>query len=295
MPRARSAGVAVAGDGAAGQPLADRPGGAAGVTDRQRQRPPGQRATELDDRRGHRRGLQHRRRRAVSHRSVAGQVDHPVGVLHHALEPVFGQHHRDAEVVHEAGHGGEHLLGRGGIERRGGLVENEHARMSGEHRTDRDALLLAAGQLVQGSRAELGQAEEVEGLLDALAHHLRRHGQLLHAVGQLLLDGVCDEPGQRILPDDPDDVGELARRVLCGRPAVDGDPAGQRSAGEVRNQAVDGPEQRRLARPGAPDDEAQLALVHVQGDVAQHRARGVGVGDRHAVEVDHAATRSRAT
>ena len=50
-------------------------------------------------------------------------------------------------------------------------------------------------------------------------------GELLHAVGELLLDRVGDEAGQRVLPDDADDVGELARRVVAGVAAVDGHPA----------------------------------------------------------------------
>ena len=141
--------------------------------------------------------------------------------------------------------------------------------------------------------AQVGEAEQVEGLLDPLAHDVRRHGQLLHAVGELLLDGVGDEARDRVLPDDPHDVGELARRVRRGVASVDDDPAGQRAAGEVRDQAVDRPEQRRLAGAGAPDDEAELALLDVQRDVAEHRRRRVGVGDGHVLEVDHADTRSR--
>ena len=70
----------------------------------------------------------------------------------------------------------------------------------------------------------------------------------LHAVGQLLLDRVGDEAGERVLPDVPDDVGEVARPVLAGVAAGDGHPAGQQPAGEVRHQPVDGAQQRRLAR-----------------------------------------------
>ena len=39
------------------------------------------------------------------------------------------------------------------------------------------------------------------------------HRELLHGVGELLLDRVGDEPGQRVLPDHADDVGQLAGRV----------------------------------------------------------------------------------
>ena len=58
-----------------------------------------------------------------------GTTHDAVGVLHDALEAVLGEQHGDAEVVHQALQRGQHLLGRTGIERRGGLVEHEHLRV----------------------------------------------------------------------------------------------------------------------------------------------------------------------
>ena len=63
---------------------------------------------------------------------------------------------------------------------------------------------------------QVGEAEQVERLLDAAAHDVRRQADRLHAVGELVLDHVGDEAGQRVLRDDADDVGELARRVQRG-------------------------------------------------------------------------------
>ena len=93
------------------------------------------------------------------------------------------------------------------------------------------------------------------------------------AVGELVLDGVGDEAGDRVLADEADDVGQLARRMVAGVAAVDRHGPGQQTAGEVRHQAVDGSQQRRLARAGAADDEAELALGDREVDVAQ---RSVG-------------------
>ena len=149
-----------------------------------------------------------------------------------------------------------------------------------------------------GAVAQLGDAEQVERLLHPLAHHGSGDGELLHRVGQLLLHGVGDEAGQRVLPDHADHVGQVAGRVVAGVAAVDDDPPGQVAAGEVRHQPVDRAEQRRLPRPGRPDDDAQLALGHREVDVAQHRRRRVGVGDGDVLEADHAAAllrRARAT
>ena len=48
---------------------------------------------------------------------------------------------------------------------------------------------------------QLGDPAEVEDLLDPLAHDVGWDGELLHAVGQLLLNGIGHEPGKRILAD----------------------------------------------------------------------------------------------
>ena len=55
---------------------------------------------------------------AVDDGAVGADLQHPVGVLHDALEAVLGEHHGDAEVVHEPGDRREHLLGRGRVQRR---------------------------------------------------------------------------------------------------------------------------------------------------------------------------------
>ena len=182
-----------------------------------------------------------------------------VGVLHDALEAVLGHDDGDAEVVHEARDRREHLFGAGGVERRGRLVEHEHLRVRGEHRADRDALQLPGGKLMQRAVAQLGETEQVEGLLDALAHDVGRDRQLLHAVRELFLDRVGDAARERILGDDADDVGQLARRMRARVAPVDRDSPAQLAAGEVRNEPVDRAEQRRLPAAGRADDDAQLA------------------------------------
>jgi hypothetical protein len=114
---------------------------------------------------------------------------------------VLGQQHGDPQVVHQPVQRGEHLLGRARVQRRGGLVEHEHGGVRGERRADRHALLLPAGQRGQRAVAQLGEAEQVECLLDAAPHDRLREADRLHGVGQLVLDGVGDEPGDRVLAD----------------------------------------------------------------------------------------------
>ena len=143
--------------------------------------------------------------------------------------------------------------------------------MGGQGGPDRDALLLPAGQRSKRAVAQVGEAQQVQDLLDALAHDRRVEREVLHRVRELLLDDVRHEPGDRVLADIPDDVGQLARRMRPGVAAIDGHRAGQRAAGEVGDQPVDGAEERGLARTGRPDDEAELALLDPDAHVAQDR------------------------
>jgi hypothetical protein len=219
----------------------------------------------------------------------AGQQDHLVRVLHDALQPVLGHQHGRAEVVHQPLQHGEHLLGGARVERGGRLVQHQHLRVHGEHRADRHPLLLAAGEGGQRAVAQRGQAQQVEGLLDAPPHGVLGQAQRLHAVGEFVLDGVGDEVRERVLAHRADDIGEFARPVGAGVAPRDGDPAAQQPAGEVRHQAAHRAEQRRLADPGGADDQAQLALGNGQFDRPYGGFRGALVGDGHVLEADHRA------
>jgi hypothetical protein len=96
--------------------------------------------------------------------------------------------------------------------------------------------------------AEVGDAEQVEGLFDAFAHGRGENGELFEAVGEFFFDGVGDELVQWVLADVTDEVGELAGRVGAGVAAIDGDPAGEGAAGEVRDEAVDRAEEVVVSR-----------------------------------------------
>ena len=267
------------------EPGAQADGGPARVAHRQGQRRPPGIPAQLDHGRRDVAVDHEVRGKSRAHRARRRDVHDGVGVVQHPLDPVLGDDHGDGEVVHEPGDGGEHLLGAGGVERRGRLVEQDDAGVRREHRADGDPLLLAAGQLAQRHVAQLGDAEQVERLLDPPAHRRRGQAELLHAVGELLLDGVGDEAGERVLPHDADEVGQVTRAVVAGVAPVQAHVAGQRAAGEVGDPAAHGAEQGRLARPGAPDDERQLALADVQVDLAQHRPAGARRGHRHPASV----------
>ena len=249
-----------------------RAGPAPGLAHRDRQRCPAQAAAELDDRRHHRRDGQHVGGQAHLQRPVAGHQHHPVGERDHPLQPVLGDQDGEADVVDQPGQGGQHLLGRGRVQRGGRFVENQQPGVHREHRPDRHPLLLPAGEGPEVAGAQLGDAEQVEGLLDPAAHRRGRQAQLLHPVGELLLHRVSDEAGGRVLPDVPDRVHPLAWRQVQDALAVEQQVTAQLAAGEPRHQAREHPEQRRLPGAGRPGDHHQLALIEVEADAREHRA-----------------------
>ena len=128
----------------------------------------------------------------------------------------------------------------------------------------------AAGERAQVAGAQVGDAEQVEGLLDPAAHRVRRQAELLHAVGELLLDGVGDEAGGRVLADVPDQRGRAraaaVRTMLT--PSSSTSPV-EGAAGEARHQPGDDAEQRGLADAGGPGDQHQLALLDGQVDAVE--------------------------
>ena len=157
--------------------------------------------------------------------AAAGDEDEPICKGQHPLEPVLGHDHGETEIMDEAGECVEDFFGRGRIERGGRLVEHEHTRGGGEHRPDGDALLLATGEGAQGSIAQLLEPQEIECVLHPPTHRLGRHAEILHCVGQFVLDPFGDEAGQRVLAHEADDVGQVPRPVVSGRPAVHRDRA----------------------------------------------------------------------
>jgi hypothetical protein len=149
----------------------------------------------------------------------------PVRKWQDPLEAMLRHHDGQSEVVDEARQRAQHLLGRSRIERRCRFVEDEDAGRCSEHGSDGDPLLLATGEGAERPIAQLLNPQEIERVLDPPAHGVRRHPQVLHGVGQLVLDPLGDEAGQRVLTDKTDDVGEVPRSVVPGRPPLDGDRA----------------------------------------------------------------------
>ena len=102
--------------------------------------------------------------------------------------------------------------------------------------------------------------------------------ELLHPVGQLLLDGVGDEAGGRVLADVPDDVRAVARRQVQDALAVEEHVARQRPPVKARHQAGEHAEQRGLPDAGAARRRSTSSpSSRVEVDVAS-RTGGAGRG-----------------
>ena len=141
----------------------------------------------------------------------------------------------------------QYLLGRDGVEGRRRLVEHKGAWRGGERGADGDPLTLAARQRRDRPLAQCMQVQGVKHVLDASAHRSRVHAEVLHRVGELVLDGVGDESRIRVLADVADGVGEVAGTVTLGATPVDCHRPVEAAAGEMRDKAVDAAEEGRLA------------------------------------------------
>ena len=196
----------------------------------------------------------------------------------------------DAEVVRDEEVGGialglqldEQVEDRGlhgHVERGGGLVADDEARLARERAGDRDALLLAARELRRALQdGPIGKADRLGQRADAIVGRLAGDaGQALERAAQDAPHGVpAVERRVRVLEDDLERA-HVGRRALRERrrelPAVERDGArgrlddAEQRAGERRLAAArlaDEPE--RLTRPDHGRDAAQR--VHARAVLA---------------------------
>ena len=99
-----------------------------------------------------------------------------------------------------------------GVERRERLVEEEHLRLGHEGAGDRDALLLAAGELARPAAGMLDEPDAAERVPDPVA--ALGGGAVVEPEADIVGDG---QPGQeaRLLEDDADRrmrLAQIARR-----------------------------------------------------------------------------------
>ena len=98
--------------------------------------------------------------------AAVADADDPVGDARR-LGVVADDHRRAAVLAHELAENVVHLVGGRGVELAGRLVGEEDARSVGERGAERDALLLAAGELAGSPVALRGEPDALEQLVGA--------------------------------------------------------------------------------------------------------------------------------
>ena len=158
----------------------------------------------------------------------------------------------------------------GGVERGGGLVENEQAMIAGKATRDVDALLLAAGE---GRRRQppqaLGQMQTRQQADRALARRLAVEPGFLRRRGDDVERADARDDAQE-LADVADDAPARVENVLrLGARDVDGPLAvGKEDAPRLDEIIAEGHlEQRGLADPRGAAEHHAFARRHAEGDV----------------------------
>ena len=213
--------------------------------------------------------------------------DDAVADLARELHLVRDDHHRHARL-RQIAHDDEHLSDELGIERRGDLVEEHHVRLHHQGACDRDALLLAAGELVRVLVGLLGEADLREQLVGLLVGFCSReladpprgdrdvaqHAQVREEV-ELLEHHPDPLPHAR-------DVGAFARDLV----AFEVDPPRVE-----RLEQVDAAKERALPAPARPDHDEHLARRDVEVDPVEDEV--VAEALAHRLEPDDRTVRSR--
>ena len=173
------------------------------------------------------------------------------------------------------------------------LVEDEQARPQHQCAGDRQLLALATRELVGCPRDQVPDAARRGDVVDPAADLIPRHAHVLRAEGQLALDGGGDQLLAWVLQDGADKLGEVAQPHLGGRATIDRHPSSQIAAIGMWDQAVDGPDQGRLAAAGGSSQEQHLAGLQAEGEIADRRFGAAPIAKGEGFDLEQWAGRHR--
>ena len=164
-----------------------------------------------------------------------------------------------------------------------GRLVGEHDRRTPDERPgDRHPLALPAGELGRLERRARGEADPFERLVRAPVPLGGRDAGVEQPVGDVLARrGVLGQ--EELLEDEPDLPRPQPRQLAVAEPRHV-DPADPDHAAAGPLQRPHDVQQRRLARPGGPDDRHQLAAPARRTDAA---ARGAAHRRLLAVDLGH--------
>jgi len=154
--------------------------------------------------------VQDLKRRTLANETAFFQHDAAIGNFLQAVE-IVGSGHDGLLAAAPGGDEIDDLVLAARIERAGRLVEKNHFGIQDQHRSQGNALALAAGKLMGGAIAQRSNVHGCEHLLDAVAQGVARPLQLQRAEGYLVEDGGIEELHVGILKYQADAAAELKR------------------------------------------------------------------------------------
>ena len=175
-----------------------------------------------------------------------------------------------AAFVQLGNHGGQDRHGIGG-QVRTGLVEQQNSRIMPERGGDGDALLLAAGELQQGTLHNPVQHEPTHERLDARLNIRGLSTEILQGEGQLIDDRRGEELTPRVLQHRAGTSPYLLESALSHVEVGNRDPTGQSPFMKMRDEPVHHPQESGFPRPARTAQHDQLARLDREIDVAQSR------------------------
>ena len=185
---------------------------------------------------------------------------------------VMGHHDEgDADLALELRQLKAHGLAQFGIERRQRLVEQEHLRLLHQRARERNALALAARQLVGHARGQMTELDEIERLLHAPVALGLRHAVDLEAVGDIVGDRHMRKHGIGLKHHVH---GAFVGRNLGHVLAVD-----QHVTLGRHFEAGEHAQQRGLAATGRSEQRKELAGRDVEADIVHGDRRAPALGD----------------
>jgi hypothetical protein len=119
----------------------------------------------------------------------------------------------------------------------------------GQDAGEREALLLTAREPFDAVAAAMLQADPVQSFVDARVHFAARHGQVLQAEGNFLLEREHAELSLRVLEDHAHTLRHVRHRRVTSIAPVDADATLQVTLDEVRDGAIQAQAKRAFAAP----------------------------------------------
>ncbi len=185
----------------------------------------------------------------------------------------------EAGLAADAADFAAHFDAEAGVEVREGLVQEEAAGADDEGAGEGDALLLAAGELVDAAGAEAGHLDGGEGGFDALGNFGGGEAAFFEAEGDVAGDGLMGPEGVAL--------EHHAKLAAVGRELGDVFFVEEDAAGVGLAEAGDGAEEGGFAAAGGAEEEEDFAGGDAKVEVVEGEGVAKALGEGEEGEGDH--------